>query len=152
MELRAARWARSLAVFVLVLFWASAAHAQRVPDEFLWFAGTAVFAPFAAVPVKMGILRLVSLKAEVSRLWWTSAIEWVLWFPAAFVMLRSIRPSEVPVTLLGLLFAATWLHKVRFAEARWSTALYLALPTPILAIGLPFLAFALAAYLESITR
>lgn len=152
MELRAARCAQFHIAFVLVLLSASAAHAQRIPEEALWSAGASLFAPFVAVPVKLGILRLMALKAGAPRLWQISAIEWVLWFPAAFLLLRSDRSSSAPLTILALFGLVVWLHRVRIASTRWSSALLLSLPTPILALVLPFLALASLGYLESLTR
>jgi hypothetical protein len=135
---------------VFVLLWASAAHAQRIPEAALWFAGASLFAPFVAVPVKLGILRLMALESEPSRLWQISAIEWVLWFPAAFILLRSDGLSSAPQTILALFGLVTWLHRVRIANARWGSAFLLTLPTPMLALLLPFLAFAAASYIESL--
>jgi hypothetical protein len=152
MARHAAGQARFLLSLVLVLFSASTALAQKVPVEVFWCAGAALFAPFLAVPVKLGLLRLVALEASGRRLWSISAIEWVLWFPVAFILLRSVRSSSIPLTLLGLFFAVVWLHKERVTNARWSVAVYLALPTPILALALPFVAFGFAAYLESVAR
>jgi hypothetical protein len=40
------------------------------------------------------------------------------------------------------------LHRIRLDDAPWSYALYLSLPTPVLAIALPFLAFAFHVFLE----
>lgn len=152
MELRAAGQARFFVPLVLVLFSASAAHAQRVPEELFWCAGAALFAPFLAIPIKLGLVRLLALEADGRRLWSISVIEWVLWFPVAFLLLRSIRSSSVPLNLLGLFFSVVWLHRERVANARWSSAVYLALPTPVLALALPFAAFGVAAYLESLAR
>ena len=148
LNLRAPIKLRIVVTFALVLFWASAAHAQRIPDEFIWFAGASLFAPVVAVPIKLGILRLLHLEAGWSRLWAISAIEWLLWFPAAFILLRSGRSSSAPLTVLTLFGLVVWLHRVRVANTSWSSALYMALPTPILAIALPFLAFVLHAFLD----
>lgn len=146
----AARCARFHIALALVLIPASAAHAQRVPDVVVWSAGASLFAPFVAVPIKLGILRLMALKAGASRLWQISAIEWLLWFPAAFMLLRSASGSSAPVTLLALFGLVVWLHKVRVPDARWRSALLLSLPTPLLALALPFLALASVAFLESL--
>lgn len=145
---------RFILPLLLTLFWANAAHAQRVPEVMLWCAGAALFAPLIAVPVKLGILRLLPLEVEKQRLWGIAGIEWLLWFPFAFLLLQSGRSSGgLPLTLLALLFASVWLHRVRVPTERWNSAVYLALPTPILALALPFAAFGLAAFVESeITR
>ena len=126
------------------------AHAQRIPTEFIWLAGAGLFAPFVAIPVKLGILRLLNLRPRCSRLWSISAIEWALWFPAAFLLFRAGRQSSFPLIVLFLFGAAAWLHKVRVANTSWKSAVFLALPTPILALLLPFLAFASVAFLDSL--
>ncbi len=149
MELRAPRWVRFLVPLALVLLSANAAHAQRIPEMVLWSAGAGLFAPFVAVPVKLGILRLLALEVRGSRLWSISAMEWVLWLPLAVILLRSSRSSSVPLIVLALFASAVWLHRVRLANAPWRSALFLSLPTPVLALVLPFLAFGSAAFLES---
>ena len=148
MEPREPRWVRFLLPLALVLLSPSAAYAQRIPEEFAWFAGTSLFAPFVAVPVKFGILRLLALEATRSRLWSMSAIEWVLWFPVAFILLRYGR-STAPLIALVLFISAGWLQRARLVDAPWRFALLLSLPTPALMLILPFLAFGSAAYLES---
>jgi len=151
MEHRAAKCAQFHVALAVVLLVPSVAQAQRIPEAAVWFAGAGLFAPFVAVPVKLGILRLMALKAETPRLWQISAIEWLLWFPAAFLLLRSGRPSSAPLTVLALFGLVAWLHRVRLPSTRWNSALLLSLPTPILALLLPLLAFVSAAYLESVT-
>lgn len=150
MERRAAKRARFRIALVLVLFSASEAHAQRIPDVAIWSAGAGLLAPLAAVPIKLGILRLMALGPGASRLWQIAAIEWVLWFPAAFIALRSEQPSSVPLTILALFGLATWLHKVRVAGARWRSALILSLPTPVLAVLLPLVVLASASWWEAL--
>jgi len=147
MRVRARRWACFVVPMALVLLPASAAHAQRVPDAAIWWVGASLLAPFLAVPVKLGMLRLLALEVSGSRLWIISAIEWALWFPLGFVLLRYARSSP-PIVVLLLFASVVWLHKIRVADAPWSSALYLSLPTPILAIALPFLAFVLHQFLE----
>jgi len=142
---------RFLAALTLVLFSASAAHAQRVPQEFLWFAGTGLFAPFVAIPLKLGILRLLKLNAGCSRLWSISAIEWLLWFPISFVVLWSGRPFSAPLIVLALLASAAWVHRARLGNASWRCAVLLSLLTPVLALSLPFLAFGCAVFLNSLS-
>jgi hypothetical protein len=71
----------------------------------------------------------------------------VIWFPVAFLVLRYVRSSP-PVVVLLLFASVVWLHRERVANTSWSSALYLSLPTPILAIALPFLAFVSHAFLE----
>ena len=150
MESRAHKWVRCLVPLVLVLFPATAAHAQRVPEVFLWFAGASLFAPFVAVPVKVGILRLLGVQAARSRLWSVGALEWVLWFPVVAILLRFGRSSVIPLNLLLVLAAAAWTQKTRLANVSWKSALLLSLPTPLLALALPFLAFGVAAFVESL--
>lgn len=147
MRVRAPRSARFLVPLALVLLQASAAHAQRIPDAAIWWVGTSLLAPFLAVPVKLGILRLLALEVAGSRLWMISAIEWLLWFPLGFVLLRYARSSP-PVVVLLLFASVAWLHRIRVADASWSSAVYLSLPTPVLATALPFLAFVLHQFLE----
>ena len=149
MEFRAPIGVRSLALFVLVLFSTTPAHAQRVPDEFIWFAGAGLFAPFVAIPIKLGILRLQHLEAGCSRLWFISAIEWLLWFPLGFFVLRFERYSSAPTLVLALFASVVWIHKARLANTSWRSALFLSLPTPVLALSLPFLAFGFVAFLIS---
>jgi hypothetical protein len=134
---------------VLVLFPASAAHAQRIPDVYIWFAGAGLLAPFVAVPVKAGILRLLKLEAPWSRLWAISVIEWLIWFPLSFVVLRFGRPSSAPLIALSLFAVVVWVHTVRVDNTSWRSALLLTLPTPILAPSLPFLAFAVTVFFQS---
>jgi hypothetical protein len=140
---------RFAAALALVLLPASAAHAQRIPDVAIWWVGTSLLAPFLAAPVKLGILRLLGLKLAGARLWMISAIEWVLWFPIGFVLLRHANASP-PMVVLFLFGSAVWLHRVRVADAPWSSALLLSLPTPILAVAMPFLAFILHQFLAGI--
>jgi hypothetical protein len=147
MRVRALSWARFVVPLALILLPASAAHAQKIPDAAIWWVGTSLLAPFLAVPVKLGILHLLALNVAGSRLWMISAIEWVLWFPFGFVVLRYARSSP-PVVVLLLFALAAWLHRTRVADAPWSSALYLSLPTPVLAIALPFLAFVFHQFLE----
>jgi hypothetical protein len=126
------------------------AHAQRIPTEFIWFAGAGLLAPFVAIPAKLGILRLLDLRCGCSRLWSISAIEWAIWFPLAFLLFRSGRQSTFPLIALFLFGAAAWLHKLLVANTSWRSAVLLTFPTPILALLLPFLAFASAAFLDSL--
>jgi hypothetical protein len=149
MHLRAPKWIRLVLLLALVLLPAGAAHAQRIPDAAIWWVGASLLAPFLAVPIKLGILRLLALDVAGSRLWMISAIEWVLWFPVGFVVLRHAGSSP-PVVVLSLFASAVWLHRIRVVGAPWSCAVYLALPTPILAVALPFLAFFLHAFLEGL--
>lgn len=144
--------ARFVLPLVLMLVWASTAHAQKVPEFVVWSAGAALFAPFVAVPIKVGLLRLLGLNVDTSRLWAIAAIEWLLWFPLAFLVLRPGRSSGLPLTLPALLFAAVWLQRVRVPTERWASALYLALPTPVLALALPFAAIAAGMLTESVRR
>ena len=151
MNLRAPIGARFLAPLALVLFSASAAHAQRVPEEFIWFVGASLFAPFVAIPIKIGILRLLNLEAGRSRLWSISAIEWLLWFPLGFFVLRSGRSSSAPLIVLALFTSVVWVHRARLPNASWRSAVFLSLPTPVLAPLLAFLAFGFTVSLNSLS-
>jgi hypothetical protein len=142
MPLLAPMWIRFVLPLTLILLPASTAHAQRIPDAAILWVGASLLAPFLAVPIKLGILRLLALDIAVSRLWMMSAIEWVLWFPVGFFVLRYAHLSP-PVIVLLLFSSVVWLHKLRVANTPWSSALYLSLPTPLLAIALPFLAIIL---------
>ena len=134
-----------LVVSALLLVFAGDAYAQRVPIIYLWIAGAGLFAPFFAVPVKLGILRLMHLKVGISRVWFLCAAEWVLWFPLVlFVMFRTGSPIGALLVLPVVLALVIWIHKESVANASLGFALLLSLPTPILAIALPFLAFILA--------
>jgi hypothetical protein len=150
MRVRAPRWACFVVLLALALLPASTAHAQRIPDAAVWWVGSSLLAPFLAVPVKLVILRLLALEVAGSRLWMISAIEWLLWFPLGFAVLRYARSSP-PVVVLLVFGSVVWLHRIRVAGAPWSSALYLSLPTPVLAIALPFLAFVLHQFLERLT-
>jgi len=145
MHLRTLKWIRFVAPPALVFLPASTAHAQKIPDAALWWVGASLLAPFLAVPIKLGIRRLLALPVAASRLWMISAIEWVLWFPVGFAALRYAGTSPPGVVLL-VLASVAWLHKIRVPDASWSSALYLSLPTPVLAGALPFLAFALHSF------
>jgi len=144
MKLLASRWIPFLFVPALLLFSASDAYAQRVPIIYLWFAGAGLFAPFVAVPFKLGLLRLMHLKVGISRVWFLSAVEWLLWFPLVFMMFRFGSPVGVPLVLPVVFALVVWVHKESVDNASLRSALLLSLPTPILAITLPILAFLLA--------
>jgi hypothetical protein len=147
MHIRAPHWIPFVVSLALVFLPASAAQAQKIPDAAIWWVGASLLAPFLAVPVKLGILRLLALEVAGSRLWMISAIEWVLWFPVGFVALRYAHSSP-PLVVLLLFASVVGLHRIRIPDAPWSRALYLSLPTPVLAIALPFLAFVAYAFLE----
>jgi len=151
MERRLRESIRFLLPLVCGLLVADTAYAQRVPDEFLWCATTGLAAPFVAVPVKLGLHRLLGLEWPASGLWWTSVIEWLLWFPLAVLLLRVGRSSEIPLTLIGLFCVSAWIHKLRLGDLAWRRAMLMALPTPILVLGLPFLAIAVLFLLESMS-
>ena len=144
------KWVRFIVPLVWVLFSADAAHAQRIPDVYIWFAGASLLAPFVAVPIKMVILRLLALEVPSSRLWSLSAMEWVLWFPIAFLLLRTQGLYSLPIAVALLFGASTWLHQARVANTTWKSALLLSLSTPILALALPILAFSATAFVESL--
>lgn len=134
--------ARRLAVpFCITLLWASDAQAQKIPIEAVWSAGTGLFAPFIAVPIKVALARLSRVNAANFRFWSLSLLEWIIWFPVAFVFLRSSDANLIPVVLPVLLGLSIWLHRSRLDDAPWPFALLLALLTPVLAVALPVLAF-----------
>jgi hypothetical protein len=139
-KLLASRLVLFLFVPALLLVPASEAYAQRIPLIFVWCAGAGLFAPFVAVPVKLGILRLMHMQVGSSRLWLLCLAEWVLWFPIAFFMFRTGRPVAVPFVLPVVLALVVWAHKESIPNASWRSAILLSLPTPILALLLPFLA------------
>lgn len=141
MQSLASRWIPFLIVPAFLLVSANEAYAQRIPLIFIWCAGASIFAPFVAVPVKLGILRLMHLQVGSSRVWLLCAAEWVLWFPVAFIMYRSGRPVAIPLVLPVVLALVVWVHKESVANVSWRSALLLSIPTPILALLLPILAF-----------
>ena len=150
MDLRAPRWIGFFVPLAFVVFPAGEAHAQRIPEGIVWSAGASLFAPFVAIPVKVGLSRILGLAPGNARLWAISAIEWVLWFPAAFLLFRSGNQSSFPLIVVLLFVSVAWIHKVRVADATWRSAFLFALPTPLLALALPFLAFALGAFFWSL--
>lgn len=141
MQSLASRWIPFLIVPAFLLVSANEAYAQRIPLIFIWCACASIFAPFVAVPVKLGILRLMQLQVGSSRVWLLCAAEWVLWFPVAFIMFRSGRPVAIPLVLPVVLALVVWVHKEIVAKVSWRSALLLSIPTPILALLLPILAF-----------
>jgi hypothetical protein len=148
MQLLTSRWIPLFFVAAILLVSVNEAYAQRIPLIFVWCVGASIFAPFVAVPVKLGILRLMHLQVSVSRIWILCAAEWLLWFPVAFIMFRAGRPVAVPLVLPVVLALVVWVHKESLANASWRSALLLSLPTVLLAIALPFLAFVLAIQFE----
>lgn len=62
MQSLASRWIPFLIVPAFLLVSANEAYAQRIPLIFIWCAGASIFAPFVAVPLKLGILRLMHLQ------------------------------------------------------------------------------------------
>ena len=141
MQSLASRWILFLITPAFLLVSANEAYAQRIPLIFIWCAGASIFAPFVAVPLKLGILRLMHLQVRSSRVWLLCAAEWVLWFPVAFIMFRSGRPVAIPLVLPVVLALVVWVHKESVANVSWRSALLLSIPTPILALLLPILAF-----------
>jgi hypothetical protein len=135
-------------VSALLLVFAGDAYAQRIPLIFIWVAGTGLIAPFVAIAVKFGIIRLLHLEAAISRLWILCAAEWVIWFPVAFIALRSGGMMDVPLVLPVLLALMVWVHKASIANISWRSALLVSVPTPLLAIGLPFVTLGLVALFE----
>jgi hypothetical protein len=141
MQLLASRWIPFLFVPAILVISVNEAYAQRIPLIFVWCAGAGLFAPIVAVPVKLGILRLMHLQVGSSRVWLLCVAEWLLWFPVVFIMLRAGRPVAVPLVLPVVLVLVVWLHKESLTNTSWRSAIFLSLPTPVLALLLPFLAF-----------
>jgi hypothetical protein len=134
----------------LVLTSARPAYAQRIPEEAVWSLGAALFAPFVAVPLKSIMLRLRGRNAGDARLWSLGAIEWAIWFPLGFVLLKFGR---YPSLIAPLLFVSiVWLHRTRVDGASWAWALLLSLPTPAFALALPLLAFVSWGQLAALAR
>ena len=99
MQLLTSRWIPLFFVAAILLVSANGAYAQRIPLIFVWCAGASIFAPIVAVPVKLGILRLMHLQVSGSRIWILCAAEWLLWFPVAILMFRTGRPVAVTLVL-----------------------------------------------------
>ena len=125
----------------VTLLWAGDAHAQRIPIEAVWSAGAGLFAPFIAVPIKIALARFSSVNAASFHPWSLSLIEWVIWFPAGFALLRSSDSNLIPVVLPALLGLSIWLHRSWADHASWPFAIVLSLLTPLLAVALSVLAF-----------
>jgi len=124
----------SLALFLL---WSSEAHAQRIPLILVGIAGTSLLAPFVAVPVKLVILRFLTAETAALRLWFISAMEWLLWFPVTVIIVLSTDSFAVPLVVPLMLASVAWLHRKCVDNASWGSALLLSLPTPILAAAIP---------------
>ena len=137
-----AQQARRLTVpFGVTLLWANDAQAQEIPIEAVWLAGAGLFAPFIAIPIKIALARLSKVNAATFHPWSLSLIEWIIWFPAAYVLLRSSDANLIPVVLPALLGLSIWLHRSWANDASWPSAILLSLPTPLLAVALPVLIF-----------
>jgi hypothetical protein len=127
--------------FGVTLLWPNDAQAQKIPIEAVWSAGAGLFAPFIAIPIKIALARFSKVNAANFHPWSLSLIEWVIWFPAAYVLLRSSDANLIPVVLPALLGLSIWLHRSWANDASWPSAILLSLPTPILAVALPLLIF-----------
>jgi len=129
---------RFAAWLIVVLLWANDAHAQRIPIEAVWSAGFGLLAPFIAVPIKVGIVRLSKVEAASLRPWSISLIEWVIWFLVAFVLLQLSDANLLLVVIPALLAVSMWLHRSWTANASWLIVIVLCLITPLLIVALPF--------------
>jgi len=116
----------------------------------VWSAGLGLLAPFIAVPIKVGIVRLSKAEAASFRAWSLGLIEWVIWFPAAFVLLRLSDANLLFVVVPALLAVSIWLHRSWTANASWTVTIFLCLITPLLIVVLPLLAFGTMAYVQSL--
>ena len=135
---------------MVVLFWADAAHAQRIPIEFVWSAGLGLIAPFIAVPIKVGIIRLSKGDLAGFRPWILSLIEWVMWFPVGFILLRMSDANLVLVVVPALLAASIWLHRTWATNSSWAIVVVLCFVTPLMIVALPLLAVVTIAYVQSL--
>jgi hypothetical protein len=117
----------------------------------VWSAGAGLLAPFVAAPIKIGLVRISKVDGANFRPWSLSLIEWLIWFPIAFVLLRSSDSNLIPVVVPALFTLSTWLHRSWAANASWVFAIFLALLTPALGVALPLLSFATIAYLQSLS-
>lgn len=131
------------------LLWATDAHAQRIPIEAVWSAGVGLFAPFIAVPIKIAVVRLSNVEAASFRPWSLGLVEWAIWFPAAFVILRSSDANLIPVVVPAVLAVSIWFHRSWTVKVSWTIAILLCLITPLLIVALPLLAFGTMVYLQS---
>ncbi len=144
------RACRFSACLVVALFWTDDAHAQRIPVEFVWSAGLGLLAPFIAVPIKVGIIRLFKGDLAGFRPWILSLIEWVIWFPVGFVLLRMSDANLVLMVVPALLALSGWLHRTWIANSSWTIAVLLCFVTPLMIVALPLLAVVTIAYVQSL--
>ena len=135
---------------MVALLWANAAHAQRIPEEVVWSVGFGLLAPFIGVPIKVRIVRLSKAEAAGLRPWVFGLIEWVIWFPVAFVLLQWSDANLFFVVVPVLLAVSIWLHRSWTTKASWTIAILLCLVTPVLIVVLPVLALATIAYVQSL--
>lgn len=141
---------RFAARLMAALLWANSVYAQRIPIEAVWSAGFGLFAPFIAVPIKIAIVRLSKVEAASLRPWSLGLIEWVIWFPVAFVLLQLSDANLLLLVVPALLAVSIWLHRSWTAKASWPIAILLCLITPLLIVALPLLAFGTMAYVQSL--
>lgn len=110
-------------------------HAQEIPDDVVLSVGAGLLGPIVAVPVKFGIARLLGTGIRASRLLALCAVEWFLWFPFGFILVRIAGVFFGPFALLLL---SVWMHW-RFTSAESRTVRHvigpvLALPAPALSV------------------
>jgi len=141
---------RFAARLTLALLWVNDVHAQRIPIEAVWSVGLGLLAPFIAVPIKMGIVRLSRAETKKFRPWFFSAIEWVIWFPVAFVLLQLSDANLLLVVVPALLAVSLWLHRSWTANNSWAIAAVLCVITPALIVALPLVAFGTMAFVQSL--
>jgi hypothetical protein len=125
--------------FGVILLCATDAQAQEIPIDVVWSAGAGLSAPFIAIPIKIALARFSKVKPANLHPWSLSLIEWVIWFPTAYVLLRSSDANLIPVVLPALLGLSIWLHRSWADDVSWRFAILLSLPTPLLAVALPVL-------------
>lgn|GEM_PF-3104875 len=134
----------------VTLLWAKNADAQRIPIELVGSAATALVAPFIAVPIKIGMIRLSKIELMDFRPWSLSLVEWILWFPAAFFLLQLSDSNLIPVVIPAIYALSTWLHKSRAAKISWRFAILLSVVTPVLAVLIPLVTVVTIAFLQSL--
>ncbi len=131
------RWSLYCFSSVILLVAPTVVYAQKIPDSVILSVGAGLLAPAIAVPVKLGIARLFGTVTRPSKLWILCLIEWLLWFPVGFIV---VRIGGIGFGLFSLLAFSAWLHRaptpMRGRFERYAIGLALALPTPVLALFL----------------
>ena len=150
------RWITGLATVAALMLVSAPAHAQKIPDVFVGALGAILLAPILAVPVKLGVARLVHAPIPVTRVWALCLVEWFLWIPGAFVVVRLIGFPGAGFGILGLLGISAWLHRKSAlassgtGHATLAIGALLAALTPAIAIALPMSVLGVSAFLASL--